>query len=85
MSNIWGMMKNEAFCVNTKQFHTTSFGPPHIATDSRPPPENSLFILYGDLTEGKRLLGRPQLRCKDVTKIDLINYGIEHLYWQHRC
>ena len=41
-------------------------------------------IMYGELTEGKRPVGRPKLRHKDVIKRDLKDCGIEPMamHWQ---
>ena len=39
-------------------------------------------IMYGELTAGKRPVGRPQLIYKDIIKTDLKDYGIDPLHWQ---
>lgn len=31
-------------------------------------------LLYGELTEGKHLVGHPKLRCKDTCKSDLMHF-----------
>ena len=39
-------------------------------------------IMYGELTGGKRPVGQPKLRYKDVIKRDLKDYGIDPMHWQ---
>ena len=39
-------------------------------------------ILYGELTVGKRPVGRPKLQYKDVRKRELKDYGIDPMHWQ---
>ena len=39
-------------------------------------------LLFGELQEGKRRVGCPQLRFKDVVKRDLKYTGIDHTTWE---
>ena len=39
-------------------------------------------ILYGELAEGKRPVGRPQLRFKDICKRDLKSLNIDTNSWE---
>ena len=39
-------------------------------------------IMHGELIGGKRPIGRPKLRCKDVIKRDLNDNGINPMHWQ---
>lgn len=39
-------------------------------------------ILYAELSSGKRTIGRPQLRFKDVCKYDLKSFNINPTNWK---
>ena len=39
-------------------------------------------IMTGELTGGKRPIGQPKLRCKNVIKRDLNDNGINPMHWQ---
>ena len=39
-------------------------------------------ILYGELTAGKRNLGRPQLRYRDVYKRDMKELSVDNNKWE---
>jgi hypothetical protein len=42
-------------------------------------------VLYGQLSTGKRSVGRPRLRYKDSVKRDLIDFGIPTDIWEHEA
>ncbi|KAK4321914.1 hypothetical protein Pmani_007296 [Petrolisthes manimaculis] len=42
-------------------------------------------LLYGELAQGKRPIGRPQLRFKEVCKRDLKAWNIDQNSWEADC
>ena len=50
----------------------------HCMADGRIPKD----LLYGELATGSRVLGRPNLRFKDVCKRDMKSMGIDIDRWE---
>ncbi len=55
--------------------HVRRMGPGHIPRD----------LLYGELAEGSRLIGRPRLRYKDICKKDMKLSDINIGTWESRA
>ena len=67
------------FCSMVRQRRLRWLGHVRRMDDGRIPKD----ILYAELTSGKRQIGRPQLRFKDVCKNDLRCFGIAPSSWEN--
>ncbi|CAH2237928.1 jg18731 [Pararge aegeria aegeria] len=40
------------------------------------------MVLFGDVANAKRLVGRPRLRFKDCAKRDMTEFNIDRRHWE---